>query len=295
MNSDSVTALTSIEAVLPDYDLFLIDQWGVLHEGHTVYPGAHEALHRIKQAGKTTLILTNSSKSNEVNARRLEQQFGIGDDCYDHIVSSAHYLVETLVSDPASVWPGFDGPKPRAFVFADGTDIAIVEETGLAHAQEIAEADYILMLSVLPGEGIADHEHWMTAAIKKGLPLVCPSADLHSVSLKGLVNGLDSIVSGYAERGGTFVNYGKPSRSIYEVVRSLAGETSPDRVLAIGDQTGSDIAGARSEGYHSLLVLTGAGETRVGSSALDKAVSIVGGTDFPANERPHYVMTSLKP
>ena len=57
LNSETVTALTSIEAVIADYDLFLVDQWGVIHEGHAVYPGAQEALQMIKQAGKTTLIL----------------------------------------------------------------------------------------------------------------------------------------------------------------------------------------------------------------------------------------------
>ncbi|MEM5583393.1 TIGR01459 family HAD-type hydrolase [Roseibium sp. AS2] len=295
MNSDSVTALTSILDVLPDYDVFLIDQWGVLHEGHAVYPGAHEALREIKQAGKTTLILTNSSKSNLVNADRLERQFGIGSDCYDHIVSSAHYLIEALVRNPASVWPGFAGSSPRAFVLADGRDIAIVEESGLACAPGIAEADYVLLLSVPPGEGSADHEHWIPDAIRRGLPLVCPSADLHSVSVKGLVNGLESVVSAYARGGGSFVNFGKPSSSIYEVVRSLTDCPAPARVLAIGDQTGSDIAGAKLKGYHSLLVLTGAGTARLGTGDLEKAAGILDAPAFPEAERPHYIMTSLKP
>lgn len=295
MSSEKVKALNSIEEVLSDYDLFLIDQWGVLHEGHSVYPGAYEALRKIKQAGKTTIILTNSSKSNAVNAERLKSQFGIGENCYDHIVSSAHYLIEALVSKPETVCASLSSQNLKAFVLADGMDITIVEESGLSRAVQMSDADYILLLSVPPGEGIHDHEHWMKSAIERGLPIICPSADLHSVSLKGLVNGLESILSGYAERGGAYLNFGKPSKYIYDIVRSLTAETAPERVLAIGDQTGSDIAGARSEGYRSLLVLTGAGEARVGSNDLNEAVGIVCASGFPEAERPDYIMTSLKP
>lgn len=296
MTFDSVRPLTSLESVIADHDIFLIDQWGVIHEGHSVYPGAREALLRIKKAGKTIVILTNSSKSNKVNVDRLADEFAIGGDCYDHVVSSAHYLLEGLASDPKSVWPGFAVSKPKAHVLADGRDIAIVEEYGLPIAESVAVADYVLLLSVPAGEGIVDQQHWIPEAIGRKLPILSPSADLHSVSLnKGLVNGLESIVSGYAERGGSVVNFGKPSRSIYDVVRKLVGEVRPERVLAIGDQTGSDVRGAKSQGYRSLLVLTGAGRARIGAHGLDDAVKKLNATSFPATERPDYVMEKMAP
>jgi hypothetical protein len=42
-------------------------------------------------------------------------------------------------------------------------------------------------------------------------------------------------------------------------------------------------------------VLTGAGEARLGSGELEEALGVVGAVGFPEAERPHYLMTSLKP
>jgi len=52
----------SSPTILDNYDTFLIDMWGVMHDGHAPYDGVLHALRRLKEAGKKLFILSNSSK-----------------------------------------------------------------------------------------------------------------------------------------------------------------------------------------------------------------------------------------
>ena len=69
------------------HDLFLIDQFGVLHNGRAPFSGAVDAMQRLAAAGKTTIILTNSGKRAAPNAGRLVQ-LGFPRSSFGHVVSS---------------------------------------------------------------------------------------------------------------------------------------------------------------------------------------------------------------
>ena len=58
----SIGHLEGLAAVADRYALFLIDQWGVMHDGHTPYPGAVECMANLQQMGKKIILLSNSSK-----------------------------------------------------------------------------------------------------------------------------------------------------------------------------------------------------------------------------------------
>ena len=73
--------------IVQRFDGFILDQFGVLHDGTTLYPGALAALEALKKAEKPVVLLTNSGKSAASNAQRLAK-FGINPGHYAHIVSS---------------------------------------------------------------------------------------------------------------------------------------------------------------------------------------------------------------
>ena len=52
----------SIKDIAEHYDLFLIDQWGVLHDGRFAYKEAINALQYLKNINKTLIIISNSSQ-----------------------------------------------------------------------------------------------------------------------------------------------------------------------------------------------------------------------------------------
>ena len=73
--------------LISQFDGFIIDQYGVLHDGAKPYPGAIAALEAINAAGKRAVLVTNSGKSAAANEQRLAQ-FGFARESYAALVSS---------------------------------------------------------------------------------------------------------------------------------------------------------------------------------------------------------------
>jgi len=69
------------------FDGFVIDQYGVLHDGVRPYPGAIAALEAICAAGKRAVLVTNSGKSAAANEERLAR-LGFARSLYAALISS---------------------------------------------------------------------------------------------------------------------------------------------------------------------------------------------------------------
>ena len=77
------------------FDAVFFDQYGVLHDGRRLYPGVIETLAALKARGVRVAVLSNSGKSGEANARRLER-IGVACDLYDRFVTSGDVARELL-------------------------------------------------------------------------------------------------------------------------------------------------------------------------------------------------------
>ena len=53
-------AIAGLSSLLGRFDGFIVDQWGVLHDGVTAYPGAIECLRQLRAAGKHVVVLTDA-------------------------------------------------------------------------------------------------------------------------------------------------------------------------------------------------------------------------------------------
>lgn len=60
-----------LQEVCDQYDGFVLDQWGVLHNGAVAYPGVDDCLKKLHQQGKKLIILSNSSRRAEPTLEKL--------------------------------------------------------------------------------------------------------------------------------------------------------------------------------------------------------------------------------
>ena len=54
--------IKSIEEIINDYDNFIIDQWGVMHDGTFGYEHAFNSINILNSNNKNLFIISNSSK-----------------------------------------------------------------------------------------------------------------------------------------------------------------------------------------------------------------------------------------
>jgi HAD superfamily hydrolase (TIGR01459 family) len=244
---------TGIRELIDEFDGLILDQWGVLHDGTTPYPGVIEALRNLVGRRVSVAVLTNSSKSETANRERLAG-LGIPGILYGPLVSTADLLKAHLLQL---------APRPRIFLLASDVDARLFEDRSLAVVARIEEAECVVLLTVPQND--ADNPSsapWIEAALARGLTLHTPSADVQSVIRGGkVVSGFSRIMNYYAAQGGQVLLHGKPSAHCYQACRDRLGLGPNARVAAVGDQFATDVVGAAQNSIYPILVATGAAAT----------------------------------
>lgn len=260
-NPLSTTFPDGLAALLPRYDGFLLDQWGVLHDGVRPYPGAAAALEMLRAAGKRVIILSNSGRSGAENARQLAK-FGFAPELYDEVVSAGDDARDALVARDE---PFHRALGRRCLLLAREGEAYLAEGLGLDLVDDVALADFILLMTMdPPRQSVAG---WMTlldAASERRLPMVCANPDLHRASPNGGLQEAPGLVARtYEHLGGTVRYQGKPQPRIYRTCLTKLG-LDRSRVIAIGDSLEHDIAGAQGAGIDSVFIGGGLHRDEIG-------------------------------
>ena len=65
-----IPILHGLSEIAERYDGFIVDLWGVLHDGVRAFPPAVDCLERLRERGKRVLILSNAPRRAEAVAAR---------------------------------------------------------------------------------------------------------------------------------------------------------------------------------------------------------------------------------
>jgi HAD superfamily hydrolase (TIGR01459 family) len=262
----TIRVIDGVAAVADRYDAFVIDLWGVLHDGQRAYPGAVETLRRLKGMGKRIGLLSNAPRrASFVGAHTA--RLGVAPDLYDHLQTSGeeawHHLRHRQDPWYASLgrhaYPILSQQRDSSFL--EGLDLELVDDLGAA--------GFILATGVDGPEDTVDKfAPLLDRAAARGLPLICVNPDLEIVRLSGereICAGM--IALAYESRGGFVRYHGKPHQSIYDTLLAQMGVADRRRALGIGDSLRTDIAGASAAGLDALLVTGGIHAEELGAAA----------------------------
>jgi HAD superfamily hydrolase (TIGR01459 family) len=265
-HSTAFSVLPGLGAIASHYDAFLVDLWGVVHDGTRPFPGAVEALRALASARRQVIFLTNSSRTGAQVAEMLSGM-NIGPELYQAVVSSGDVTRDALIArDPRL----FDllPEQPRCLHVGDASFVPWLFELGLTFVDELADADLVVATGSVPDEAaLASMRQRLAPAVKRRLPLVCTNPDRVIPTASGLTLGPGSVASAYAELGGRVFLYGKPHAPIYEAARRQLAVRETARLVAIGDLLETDIQGARDAGIASVMITqTGGHAPELGSA-----------------------------
>jgi HAD superfamily hydrolase (TIGR01459 family) len=232
--------LEGLSTIARDFDGMLIDQFGVIHNGKQLYPGALEALERLRDLHIPVAILTNSGKRAKGNEERL-MRLGVPKSCFVGVVSSGEVCFQSL------------DVKRAFFVGRDGEDYGFDGIEAVANPQD---AEMMLILgSNSPKTPMEDYRNLFEGL---SLPAICCNPDRLMITSSGLQPAPGAIAAVYEAMGGKVTWIGKPFSEIYRHAAALIG--NPSRILCIGDSAEHDIVGGRTAGFKTLLTLTGVSE-----------------------------------
>lgn len=244
--------IEEIERIADAYDLFLVDQWGVLHDGQSPYPAAIEVLARLRARGRRVVLLSNSARRTEIGIAKLTKM-GVDRSLYDDLVTSGEQTWRYLKDRPD---PFARALGQRCILFSWGYEGGLTGGTGIEVVEDVGRADFILNAGTDRAR-LDAYEPILRAAVGRDLPMVCANPDLVTVSPTGeLIICPGSVARRYEELGGRVRYHGKPGRAVYQACFDLYPEAAA-RAVGIGDSLHHDIAGAIGAGIASVLVAGG--------------------------------------
>lgn len=276
-----IPILTAIQDLGPPREAWLVDIWGVMHNGVEPFTSAADACTRFRLAGGTVLLLSNAPRPAASVAAQLDR-IGVPRFAWDGIVSSgdaARSFISALDGPVFHLGPERDLPlyEGLTVTLSDAADAKAVCCTGLFDDEVEKPEDYAELLQDF--------------ATRK-LPMVCANPDLTVERGNRIIYCAGALAAAYETVGGSVTYAGKPHLPIYDMafkaLEDLRGRAvSRERVLAIGDGIRTDIAGAAAAGIDSVFIASGVHvETGLSNETL--------ATLFPDHAmRPQAAMTAL--
>lgn len=236
------------------YQAFIVDQWGVLHDGARPYADAIDCLAQLRRAGKRVVLLSNSGKRTAINQARLAE-IGIDPSLYDAIVTSGEATWRALHERTE---PFFAGLGRRCILWSRDGDRSVVEGLTVEVVERVEDADFVLLAGVEDDARLEDFAAQLEAAASRRLPMVCANPDVVAVLPDGRFGVAPGAVAHHYEQLGGQVGYvGKPHAPIYRSCLEALGDPPRQEVLAIGDSIAHDVAGGAAMELDTALVMSG--------------------------------------
>jgi HAD superfamily hydrolase (TIGR01459 family) len=272
--------ITGLSDIADQFDLYLVDQYGVLHDGVGAYPGVIDGLVRLRSRGSRVIVLTNSGKDASQNTARLAA-LGIEGSYFHAVVSSGEVGLHLVRS-------GALGSR-----FAIGAECCVIGRSGDRYAVSAdnfrlvdrpADAAFLVFAgSDAPRTSLEAYRAMLAPAAQAGVPALCVNPDLSMLRDGELVPAPGAIARVYESLGGLVDYVGKPDGAIFRHALDVAGTWTEGRVVMIGDSPEHDVAGAKAMGLQTLLVRTGIHQSLAEPQLLGLCVACGGTPDFLAS------------
>jgi HAD superfamily hydrolase (TIGR01459 family) len=258
--------LSGIRSLARQYDFFIIDLWGTVHNGYEAYPGALDALRQLAKAGKQVVFLSNAPRRAKAAEHTLDA-VGITPDLYALLATSGEE-VHVALRDRNDDWHKrlsgacwHLGPTRDRSIF-EGLDLEILGEPDGA-------GFCVVTGNKMNEEVVEDYRPELDRALALGLPMICANPDLVVPVGDALVVCAGAFAEYYATKGGDVYWHGKPHLPIYTnlfaALETLNGApVDKTRTIAIGDALATDIVGASVAGIAGALVIGGVHSRELG-------------------------------
>ena len=227
--------------IFKNYDTFIIDLWGVMHNGIALNPDAIKVVDKLNQNSKKIVFLSNAPRpSSKVINFLLKMKM------------DKKYLGYVMTSGEAAMHAINKKKFGKTFYhLGPARDISIFEKVK-DNRTDLESCDFILCTGLFD-----DNENDLNYYKKLLLnhvskKLICTNPDLivHRGSVEELCAG--SVAKVFEDLGGEAIYFGKPHKEVYNMCFG-----SNEKVLAIGDNLRTDIKGANNLKIDCLFITDG--------------------------------------
>ena len=168
---NSIIKIESVSNIVDQYEIFIIDQWGVMHNGKNGYSHASKCISNLIKVKKKLIIISNSSKRKQPTIDKLPKLGFVIED-FVEVITSGELIWQNLYSKSHDFVKNLgrkcyhltDKTNKESAKYIEGLDYDFVEN--------VKDADFILGCKTFPGSNTLDYVPLLEKAIQKKLPFV---------------------------------------------------------------------------------------------------------------------------
>ena len=250
--------IDSISDIISLYDVFILDQWGVMHDGYKGYDYAVSAVEQLIKENKKLIIISNSSKRKNSSIGRLKS-LGFDKNHFIEVMTSGEMVWQEIATSIGSYGNNlqncfhiYDSSKEDGLEFRNGLE-------KLNFVSQINDANFILACTPFEKTEPIDYIPILKDAVDMNLVMFCANPDFVTIEKNNDKNiyCMGTVADLYDHMGGKVVILGKPSKEIYEESCKKIVDLNKSKIVAIGDSLDHDIQGANNFNIDSVLISTG--------------------------------------
>ncbi|MBC8241020.1 MAG: TIGR01459 family HAD-type hydrolase [Alphaproteobacteria bacterium] len=288
----SISIISGLATVADDYDLFICDLWGVVHDGVAPYRDAEDCLRRLRQRGARVVLLSNAPRPSTSVAQHLAE-LGVTNDLYDWLLTSGEATADAIAATAQGVGPD---ARPAYFHLGPGRNQPTLDACG-GRETAIEAAEMIICTGLFDDEtdNMEDYREFLATAAARGLPMMCANPDVVVMRGDQMIPCAGAVAAYYEELGGTVQRFGKPFPAIFDRLFAESPDIPRSRAVMIGDGLPTDIRGARLAGIDAIWIAGGihAEALRLGPDGNLESDRVVGVAE-QAGERPKTILPWLQ-
>ena len=230
------------------YDAFIIDLWGVMHNGVELYKDAINAVENLKKKEKRITFLSNAPRPS-LNVIKFLKKLKMNENLLENVLTSGEAAIKSIQDQKFGKNFYHLGPERDNSIFKG------LEKNKV----DLKNSDFILCTGLFDDkiDDLIFYHNLLKDFSNKQLICTNPDLIVHRGQVTEYCAG--TIAQIFERIGGKVVYFGKPHKDIYNLCLK-----KNERTLAIGDNLRTDIKGANNLNLDSIFITDGIHRSELG-------------------------------
>ncbi len=242
-----IKKLHHLSKIFQEYDAFIIDLWGVMHDGIKLNDSAMNAVRELKANSKRVVFLSNAPRPSKKVVDFLKKM-KMDDSLLKNVITSGEAAMNSLKKNRFGEKFYHLGPQRDDSLFSELKK----------NKTTLDKCDFILCTGLFDEEeeNLNYYADLLRDFTKKKLVCTNPDLIVHRGEEEEYCAG--KIAEIFEDLGGKVIYFGKPHKEVY-----LSCLDEKQKTLVIGDNLNTDIKGANNMNLDSIFITGGVHKSKI--------------------------------